>query len=108
MSNTTESGKQRQGSIQDEFLNNLRREKTTVSMFLVNGIKLVGQIKSFDQYVILLENSVTEVVYKRAISTVVPMTGPVPKPTRREPEIRTARPSGRPLYSRTPGGSRES
>lgn len=60
-------------SLQDTFLDNLRKEQTQVSMFLVNGIKLVGQILSFDQYVILLKNSVTEVVYKHAISTVVPM-----------------------------------
>jgi host factor-I protein len=60
-------------SLQDTFLDTLRREQTQVSMFLVNGIKLVGQILSFDQYVILLKNSVTEVVYKHAISTVVPM-----------------------------------
>ncbi len=60
-------------SLQDTFLENLRKEQTQVSMFLVNGIKLVGQILSFDQYVILLKNSVTEVVYKHAISTVVPM-----------------------------------
>jgi host factor-I protein len=60
-------------SLQDSFLDTLRKEQTQVSMFLVNGIKLVGQILSFDQYVILLKNSVTEVVYKHAISTVVPM-----------------------------------
>jgi len=60
-------------SLQDTFLDTLRKEQTPVSMFLVNGIKLVGQILSFDQYVILLKNSVTEVVYKHAISTVVPM-----------------------------------
>jgi host factor-I protein len=60
-------------SLQDTFLDTLRKEQTQVSMFLVNGIKLVGQILSFDQYVILLKNSVTEVVYKHAISTVVPM-----------------------------------
>ena len=60
-------------SLQDTFLDTLRKDQTQVSMFLVNGIKLVGQILSFDQYVILLKNSVTEVVYKHAISTVVPM-----------------------------------
>jgi host factor-I protein len=40
--------------------------------FLVNGIKLQGQIESFDQYVVLLKNTVTQMVYKHAISTVVP------------------------------------
>ena len=58
--------------LQDPFLNVLRREKITVSVFLVNGIKLQGFIESFDQYVILLRSSVTQLVYKHAISTIVP------------------------------------
>ena len=58
--------------LQDPFLNALRREKVQVSIFLVNGIKLQGQIESFDQYVVLLRNTVTQMVYKHAISTVVP------------------------------------
>ena len=65
--------------LQDAFLDALCTEQTPVSMFLVNGIKLVGQILSFDQYVIVLKNSVTEVVYKHAISTIVPVKpGAVP------------------------------
>ena len=59
-------------SLQDPFLNTLRREKVPVSIYLVNGIKLQGQIESFDQFVILLRNSVSQMVYKHAISTVVP------------------------------------
>ena len=43
-----------------------------VSIYLVNGIKLQGQIESFDQFVVLLKNSVSQMVYKHAISTVVP------------------------------------
>ncbi|MEO8406921.1 MAG: RNA chaperone Hfq [Oxalobacteraceae bacterium] len=59
--------------LQDPFLNALRQEKTPVSMFLVNGIKLQGHIESFDQYVVLLRNAtVVQIVYKHAISTVVP------------------------------------
>ncbi len=58
--------------LQDPFLNTLRRERVPVSIYLVNGIKLQGQIDSFDQYVLLLKNSVTQMVYKHAISTVVP------------------------------------
>jgi host factor-I protein len=58
--------------LQDPFLNTLRRERVPVSIYLVNGIKLQGQIDSFDQYVVLLKNSVTQMVYKHAISTVVP------------------------------------
>lgn len=59
-------------SLQDPFLNALRREKVAVSIYLVNGIKLQGQIESFDQFVILLKNTVSQMVYKHAVSTVVP------------------------------------
>jgi host factor-I protein len=59
-------------SLQDPFLNALRREKVPVSIFLMNGIKLQGQIDSFDQFVILLNNSVNQMIYKHAISTIVP------------------------------------
>jgi host factor-I protein len=59
-------------TLQDPFLNALRKEKVPVSIFLVNGIKLQGTIDSFDQFVILLNNSVSQMVYKHAISTVVP------------------------------------
>jgi host factor-I protein len=59
-------------SLQDPFLNELRKEKVPVSIYLVNGIKLQGQIDSFDQFVVLLRNSVNQMVYKHAISTVVP------------------------------------
>ena len=58
--------------LQDPFLNILRKEHIPVSIYLVNGIKLQGQIESFDQYVVLLKNTVTQMVYKHAISTVVP------------------------------------
>ena len=58
--------------LQDPFLNLLRKEHVPVSIYLVNGIKLQGHIESFDQYVVLLRNTVTQMVYKHAISTVVP------------------------------------
>lgn len=58
--------------LQDPFLNTLRKEHIPVSIFLVNGIKLQGQIESFDQFVVLLKNSVNQMIYKHAISTVVP------------------------------------
>ncbi len=58
--------------LQDPFLNLLRKEHVPVSVYLVNGIKLQGQIESFDQFVILLKNTVSQMVYKHAISTVVP------------------------------------
>jgi len=50
----------------------LRKERIPVSIYLVNGIKLQGQIESFDQFVILLKNTVSQMVYKHAVSTVVP------------------------------------
>ena len=59
-------------NLQDNFLNALRKEHTPVSIFLVNGIKLQGKIDSFDQYVIMLKNTVSQMVYKHAISTIVP------------------------------------
>jgi host factor-I protein len=74
---TTPRKKEKQMSIkgqmlQDPFLNALRKEHVPVSIYLVNGIKLQGQVDSFDQYVVLLKNTVTQMVYKHAISTIVP------------------------------------
>lgn len=59
-------------TLQEPFLNTLRKERIQVSIFLVNGIKLQGQIDSFDQYVIVLRNAVNQMVYKHAVSTIVP------------------------------------
>ena len=59
-------------TLQEPFLNTLRKERVPVSIYLVNGIKLQGQIDSFDQFVVLLRNSVSQMVYKHAISTIVP------------------------------------
>jgi host factor-I protein len=59
-------------SLQDPFLNALRKERVNVAIYLVNGIKLQGQVDSFDQYVVLLKNQVSQLVYKHAISTIVP------------------------------------
>lgn len=58
--------------LQDPFLNILRKERIPVSIFLVNGIKLQGQIESFDQFVVILRNAVSQLIYKHAISTIVP------------------------------------
>ena len=60
-------------SLQDPFLNALRKERILVSIYLVNGIKLQGKIESFDQFVVLLKNQVNQMVYKHAISTIVPV-----------------------------------
>ncbi len=59
-------------SLQDPFLNALRKERMPVSIYLINGIKLQGHVDSFDQYVVMLKNSVNQMVYKHAISTIVP------------------------------------
>lgn len=59
-------------TLQEPFLNALRKERIPVSIYLVNGIKLTGQVDSFDQFVVLLRNSVNQMVYKHAISTIVP------------------------------------
>jgi len=59
--------------LQDDFLNQLRKEHVSVSIYLMNGIKLQGNIESFDQYSILLKNTVSQLVYKHAISTIVPL-----------------------------------
>ena len=59
-------------NLQDPFLNTLRKDKIFVSVFLINGIKLQGKVESFDQFVIVLKNTVNQMVYKHAISTIVP------------------------------------
>jgi len=59
-------------TLQDPFLNKLRKERIHVAIYLVNGIKLLGKIESFDQYVVLLRGMTTQMIYKHAISTVVP------------------------------------
>jgi host factor-I protein len=59
-------------SLQDPFLNALRKDRVPVSIYLVSGIKLQGQIESFDQFVILLRSTVNQMIYKSSISTVVP------------------------------------
>ncbi len=70
--NNKETAMSKGQSLQEPYLNALRKERVPVSIYLVNGIKLQGQIESFDQFVILLKNSVSQMVYKHAISTVVP------------------------------------
>ena len=59
-------------NIQDSLLRTLRKELVPVSLFLKNGIKLQGTIEDFDQYVVFLKNVASQVVYKHAISTIVP------------------------------------
>ena len=61
------------GSFQDHFLSDMKRSRNQVNMYLVNGIKLQGRIEGFDQYVVVLKNNVHQMVYKHAISTIVPL-----------------------------------
>lgn len=74
--------------LQNEFLNNLRKERVPVSVFLVNGIRLAGIIQSFDQYSICLHGTPPQLVLKRVVATVVPDT----KALRPRPTGGTARP----------------
>ena len=77
-------------SLQDPYLNALRRERIPVSIYLVNGIKLQGQIESFDQFVILLKNTVNQMVYKHAISTIVPARAVSLQHENKQPQAATA------------------
>jgi host factor-I protein len=64
-------GKPAPQNIQDAFLNTVRREKTTVIIYLVNGAKLTGRIRSFDKFSLLLESGAHEqLIFKHAISTI--------------------------------------
>jgi len=65
-------------TVQESFLDELIKMNTRVSIFLVNGVKLEGEIQSYDRYVILMRNTVSDKVYKHAVSTIMPMTGHVP------------------------------
>tara|TARA_B100000767_G_C19397814_1_gene382574 strand:+ start:48 stop:281 length:234 start_codon:yes stop_codon:yes gene_type:complete len=58
--------------VQDLFLNQLIENKISVSIYLLNGIKLQGQIKSFDKHVIVLSGNSPQLIYKHAISTIAP------------------------------------
>jgi host factor-I protein len=70
-------------SVQDDFLQTLVKEKTTVNVFLVNGIRLSGQLSRFDQFAVLLESgSAVQLVYKHAISTITPVNGGGPHASR--------------------------
>tara|TARA_B100000767_G_scaffold257857_1_gene266067 strand:+ start:1754 stop:1984 length:231 start_codon:yes stop_codon:yes gene_type:complete len=59
-------------NLQDLFLSQIIKDNVSVSIYLLNGIKLQGQIKSFDQYVIVLSGSTPQLIYKHSVSTIVP------------------------------------
>ena len=76
-------------SVQDKFLETLVKEQTAVNVFLVNGIRLSGQLASFDQFAVLLDSGPgAQLVFKHAISTVMPVNGrgPGTRPDRRTDE----------------------
>jgi host factor-I protein len=66
------NNEQKGSLLQEPFLNELRKQKIPVAIYLINGIKLQGQIESFDRFVVQLKAGVTQIVYKHAISTIVP------------------------------------
>lgn len=79
--------------LQEPFLNALRLEQVPVSIFLVSGIKLQGTVESFDQYVLLLKGSVSQLIYKHAIASIVPVRN-VRLPQEPEPQESGSRESG--------------
>jgi host factor-I protein len=86
-----------QNNIQDNFLNQARRERMGVTIYLISGVKLTGRIKSFDKYSLILEaGSQEQLIFKHAISTVS-----LPRSMHRPPG------PGRPMGDRPPMGDRE-
>lgn len=69
---TLAGSKQTVPRLQDDFLNELQKNKTTVSVYLVNGIRLVGTIDGFDSFIVVLANPTKQMIYKHAVSTIVP------------------------------------
>ena len=59
-------------SLQDNYLNQLRKDKMQVIVYLTNGVRLKGTVKAFDNFVILLKDASQQLVYKHAVSTIVP------------------------------------
>lgn len=59
-------------NLQDNYLNQLRKDKTPVVIYLTNGVRLKGTIKGFDSFVILLKDAAQQLIYKHAVSTIVP------------------------------------
>ena len=59
-------------NLQDNFLNQLRKDRTPVVVYLTNGVRLKGVIKGFDNFVIVLKEATQQLIYKHAVSTIVP------------------------------------
>lgn len=61
-------------NLQDVFLNHARREKVQVTVYLMNGVKLIGTVRGFDSFIVVIEScGVQNAVYKHAISTIIPL-----------------------------------
>jgi host factor-I protein len=94
---TPESAKQDALSLQDRFLSDLLEQQIDVTFFLMNGVRLTGKVQAFDRFVVLVRDAVTQMVYKHAISTIVPTVvqasaGADAHAGRRVPEIVKRRP----------------
>ena len=84
-------------NIQNEFFNQVRKEKTRVALFLNSGKRLTGRIKSFDKFTLLLETSQGEqIIFKHAVATVGPQVGPPPRSRESFNNRMSIRPGGRP------------
>jgi host factor-I protein len=62
----------RNQNLQDTFLNQLRREKVPVVVYLTNGVRLWGVVKGFDSFVVIIKEATVQMIYKHAISTIIP------------------------------------
>ena len=86
-------------NIQDSFLNNARKDKIVLTIYLMSGVKLSGRIKSFDKYSVILEtNNQEQLIFKHAISTVV-----VSKPFHTSPYVPAAASAGPQQHPSVPG-----
>lgn len=88
----TEGAAKTAPTLQDAFLSSLLEQQTDSTFFLVNGVRLTGKVVSFDRFVVLVHDTVTQMVYKHAISTIVPTVvqasaGAEGQSGRRAPEI---------------------
>jgi host factor-I protein len=70
--------------LQVQFLQNLQESEMPIAVYLVNGIRLQGKIEFFDNYIVAVRHTMTQLVYKHAISTIVPGTGDGPEGARAE------------------------
>lgn len=59
-------------NLQDNYLNYLRKEKIPVVVYLTNGVRLKGTIKGFDNFVIVIKETSQQLIYKHAVSTIIP------------------------------------